>query len=189
MHRYADPLRFYLDTTSYPPGDPVYFRAVAKAVGFVDSISNIIGVRHVVVGTPPTVEVLPPPPQPGSQSGVDPEHPIVAAIGTFQIGATVSSPDGRAIQKLGLVYDGSTLETRENGAGNMTIQYTTNVPGDHVIKAFAIDDRGVVGYAEPVYIRIKPVDGRILNMIASGDLSESGELERRKWQPRCSGRQ
>ncbi|MGZ5551997.1 MAG: choice-of-anchor tandem repeat GloVer-containing protein, partial [Chthoniobacterales bacterium] len=41
MHPYADPLRFYLDTTSYPPGDPVYFRAVAKAVGFVDGISNV----------------------------------------------------------------------------------------------------------------------------------------------------
>ena len=59
MHPYADPKRFYLDSTDYPVGSVVYFRARAKAVGFADSVSNIIGVKDVVVGTPAVWEITP----------------------------------------------------------------------------------------------------------------------------------
>ena len=175
MYEYATHTSFYLDTTKYPTGDPVYFRAVATAPGFVPSYSNIVGIENVVNGAPPTLDIVPPFPQPGSQSGLDADHPIIAAIGTLNLGITnVVSPDGRTIKRLGLVYDGATIEARDTGASSLTTQYITSVPGDHVIKAFAIDDRGIAGFAQPVYIRIKPAGAKLVRMISPGDWSSPG---------------
>jgi DNA-binding beta-propeller fold protein YncE len=169
LDEYADHVSYFLETTKYLTGDPVYFRAVAsESTLFVPSISNIVGVKNVITGTPPTVEVLPPPPQPGSQSGTDAAHPIIATYGGFQIGATSSSPENKQIKKLGLIYDGATIDVRESGATNMTTQYATTVPGDHVIKAFATDERGITGYANPVYVRVKPPNGKVFTLVASG---------------------
>ena len=60
MNQYTTPTSFFLDTTKYPSGDPVYFRAVATAPGFVPSFSNIVGIKDVVNGAPPTLDVVPP---------------------------------------------------------------------------------------------------------------------------------
>ena len=172
MNEYATHTSFYLDTTKYPSGDPVYFRAVATAPGFVQSFSNIVGVKGVVNGASPTLDIVPPFPQPGSQSGLDADHPIIVAIGTLNFGLTnVVSPDGKTIKRLGLVYDGATIETSETGGSSLNVQYTTTVPGDHVLKAFAIDDRGIAGFAQPVYIRIKPAGAKLVRMTSSGDWS------------------
>jgi hypothetical protein len=171
MLPYSNPTKFYLDSNKYPPGDVVYFRAVASAPGHKDSLSNAIGVTHVVVGAAPAVEVLPPFPEPGSQSGTDPDHPIIVSIGNLHFGAQASSPDNKTLTSLGLIYDGSIIDRRSNGANTMTMDYLTNVPGDHVIKAFARDERGIMGYADPVYIRIAPSGGKVFKMVGSGDWS------------------
>ncbi|MEY2512178.1 MAG: hypothetical protein QOE26_2941 [Verrucomicrobiota bacterium] len=174
MHEYDSHTSFYLDTTKYPSGDPVYFRAVAKAPGFVQSFSNIVGIKDVVNGAPPTLDIVPPSPQPGSQSGLDADHPIIAAMGTLNLGITnVVSPDGKTIKRLGLVYDGATIEASETGGSSLNTQYITTVPGDHVLKAFAIDDRGIAGFAQPAYIRIKPAGAKLVRMVSSGDWSNA----------------
>jgi len=117
MYGYANRTTFYLDTTKYPSGDVVYFRAVAEAPGFVPSFSNIVGIRDVVNGAQPTLDIVPPFPQPGSESGLDIDHPIIVAMGTFNIGLTnVTSPDGKAIKKLGeqLLELREMLKTNQN---------------------------------------------------------------------------
>ena len=50
--------------------------------------------------------------------------------------------------------------------------YQTSVPGDHVIKALATDERGITGYADPIYIRIIPPGGKVFRLISSGAWSD-----------------
>ena len=187
MYSTVNPRSFYLDTTSYPPGDAVYFRAVTTALDYVPSISNIIGVRDVVVGAAPLVEVLPPMPEAGSGGGLSPHDPIVVSAGTFRLGAQASSPESRAVGRIKLMYDGVTIDTSGANAAQFTIDYTTTVPGDHVIKAAATDDRGITGYATPVYIRIPPPDGNIFTMIASGSWTDANVWRDRFGQPGVPG--
>ena len=173
MLPYSDPTQFYLDSTKYPPGDAVYFRAVATAPGYIDSLSNAIGVTGVVVGDPPHVDVLPPLPEAGSGSGLDPDHPFVVSLGTLRFGAQASTSNSRQIKTVGVIYDGAVLDHAENGATSIITQYTTNVAGDHIIKAFARDDLGIIGYGDPVYIRIAPSGGRVLTMTSSGNWNDA----------------
>ncbi len=173
MLPYSDPTQFYLDSNSYPPGDAVYFRAVATASGHIDSLSNAIGVTGVAVGDPPHVDVLPPLPEAGSGSGLDPDHPFVVSLGTLRFGAQASTSNSRQIKTVGVIYDGAVLDHAENGATSIITQYTTNVAGDHIIKAFARDDLGIIGYADAVYIRIAPSGGRVLTMTGSGNWNDA----------------
>jgi DNA-binding beta-propeller fold protein YncE len=184
MHPFADPKQFYLDTTNYPAGDVIYFRAVATAPGFLNSFSNIIGITHVVTGTPPEVSAFPSTLdqlQPGSGSGTSANDPLILALGSLKFTVQASSPDGKALKAVAMIYDGSTINKSEgNGvSGTLNTDYTTTVPGDHVIKAFATDDRGVSGYADPVYLRILPPSGKVFTMVSSGDWSDA-----KNWQDR-----
>ncbi|PZR76560.1 MAG: hypothetical protein DLM73_02110 [Chthoniobacterales bacterium] len=175
MHPFADAKQFYLDTTKYPAGDAVYFRAVATAPGFLKSLSNIIGVSPVVVGAAPEVNAFPSTLdqlQPGSGSGLTPNDPFILLLGSLKFTAQASSREGRAINKLGLIYDGSTLGGDRSG-DKATLDYQTNVPGDHTLKAFATDDRGITGYAEPVYIRIAPPGGKVFTMSSFGNWNDA----------------
>jgi DNA-binding beta-propeller fold protein YncE len=178
MHAFADPKQFYLDTINYPAGDVVYFRAVATAPGFLNSLSNIIGITHVVTGTPPEVTAFPSTfdqLQAGSGSGTSANDPLILALGSLKFTVQASSPDGKALKAVGMIYDGSTINKSEgNGvSGTLNTEYTTTVPGDHVIKAFATDVRGVAGYADPVYLRILPPNGKVFTMVNSGDWSDA----------------
>ena len=84
-------------------------------------------------------------------------------MGTLNLGVTnVVSPDGKTIKRLDWFYDGATIEASETGGSSLNTQYITTVPGDHVLKAFAIDDRGIAGFAKPVYIRIKPAGAKLV---------------------------
>ncbi len=171
MHPFADPKQFYLNTTKYPPGDAVYFRAVATAPGFLKSISNIVGVNNVIVGTPPDVEITPPRPEPGSKSGEDAKHPIVVSPGPIHFSAEASSPEHKSLKRVGLIFDGATIAENDGGSTRISVDYVADVAGDHVIKAFATDARGITGYADPVYIRIPPRSGKVFTMTRSGDWS------------------
>jgi len=159
--------RYAGDSIQYSTGDTVYFRAHSSAPGALDSLSNEIGPFVLVADTPPSVIVVPPAGQPGSGSGQDADHPILLFTGTFSFGANTTGP--RQVVSLALLYDGDTLD-RFNG-DHGTVQYTTNVPGDHVMEAFAKDDLGGIGNAHPVYVRILPRDAKIFFMVNSGDWS------------------
>ncbi len=175
MLPYSDPIQFYLDSTKYPPGDVVYFRAVATAPGYIDSLSNEIGVTNVVTGTPPTVDILPPRFDqllPGSGGGTDPNDPLLVSVGTFKLGAQASSSEQKAIKRLGLIYDGGTINDPATSGDHFQMDYTTTVPGDHVVKASATDERGIVGYAAPIYIRVVPSGGKVFKMISSGSWTD-----------------
>ena len=164
----SDPTQFYLNSTHYPSGDPVYFRAVATAPGYVQSLSNAIGVIGVVAGAPPIVDVLIPLPATGGP-GLDADHPLIVSLGTLNFGAQASAGSTGSIKTIGVIYDGAVLEHAENGATIVRTQYGTNVAGDHIIKAFARDDRGIMGYADPIYIRMAPAGGKVLTMVSSGN--------------------
>jgi YVTN family beta-propeller protein len=174
MSPYSDPTQFYLDSAKYPTGDPVYFRAVAQAPGYIDSISNEIGVTHVVNGIPPSVDVLPPRFDqllPGTGSGTNPNDPLLVSVGTFKLGAQASSGEQKPIKRLVLLYDGVTINDAATSGDHFQMDYTTSVPGDHVVKAAATDERGVIGYADPIYLRVVPSGGKLFKMVSSGSWS------------------
>ncbi len=173
MFSYADRLHFYLDSDKYPAGAQVYFRAVAKAVGFVDSYSNIVGVKNLVQGNRPDVELTPLTTPASGNDGTSAATPLVYNFGTIRFNARLDPTITftRQIKKISLYYDGAQIAVAENGATSVTSDYTTSVPGDHVIKAVAIDELGIRGFAPPVYIRVKPPGGRIFTMQNSGDWS------------------
>lgn len=176
MFSFPDVKRAYLDSDKYPTGDPVYFRAVAKAVGFVDSYSNIVGVAHVVNGTPPEVSVFPSSfdqLQPGSGSGTTPDDPLILQLGSAKFSVVASGSENNSFKKLALYFDGTQIDERHGGATSMNTDYTTNVPGDHILKAYAIDERGVIGYANPTYLRILPAGAKVYKSIASGNWNDA----------------
>jgi hypothetical protein len=171
MAPYSDPTLFHLESNKYPTGDAVYFRAVAKASGYIDSISNEVGVSHVVNGIPPSVDVLPPRLDqllPGSGSGTTPNDPLLLPVGTFKLGAQASSSEQKPIKSLALLYDGVTINVPAEAGDHFQMDYTTSVPGDHVVKARATDERGVLGYADPIYLRVVPTGGKLFKMVGSG---------------------
>jgi hypothetical protein len=171
MLPYADPTQFYLDSAKYPAGEAVYFRAVASAQGYIDSLSNGIGVRNVVNGTPPSVDVLPPRFDQllaGTGSGTNPNDPLLVSVGTFKLGAQATSSEQKPIKRLVLLYDGVTINDAATSGDHFQMDYTTSVPGDHVVKAAATDERGVIGYADPIYLRVVPSGGKLFKMVGSG---------------------
>ncbi len=165
MSPYADPTLFYLTTKKYPPGSATYFRIVASHAGRIDSLSNFVGVVKTVVGTAPEMEILPPFPEPGSGSGLSPLDPIVVSTGTLTFGVQLATSG--TLSELGLLYDGTVLETR-NGGTSFTLPYFTTVGGDHVITGYGMNSAGIKGFAPPVYIRIKSPNGKIFTRTSSG---------------------
>ncbi len=172
MNPYADPTLFYLTTKNYPAGDATCFRIVASHPGRVDSISNFVGITHTVVGAAPEMEILPPLPEPGSGSGLTPNDPIVVSAGAMSFGVQLGTSGN--LSELGLLYDGTVLETR-NGGTSFTMPYTTTVGGDHVITGYGINSAGIKGFAPPVYIRIKPPAGKVFTRVSDGNWNETAK--------------
>ncbi|MDQ6906893.1 MAG: hypothetical protein M3176_08695 [Chloroflexota bacterium] len=160
----ADPNQFYLGTDDYPAGEGNYFRAVATAPGQVQSLSIPYGPFTFVTDPPSTVTI--------QVNGVtvapnDIDSGSLLPLGTFHMAATASS--GRFIKRLTLLYDGNTIGHFDNGATTGGLDYTTNIPGDHIIEAYATDDLGVTGAAAPIHVRILPAAPRkAFVMTASG---------------------
>ena len=160
MQQTSNPTLFRLLVNQLPPttDKPIYFRAVASLNGAVDSLSAAIGPRTITADVPPivTVTVTPPYALFGSGDGHDLDHPILIAAGTFNFGATVQS--ARQISVLQLQVDGDTVRSFGKGAGSGATDYGTNVLGDHVLEAVAIDDLGARCRAGTgaIYIRVIP---------------------------------
>ena len=172
MFPYADPTLFYLRTTKYPEGTAVYFRAVASHSAQIDALSNFVGVNHTVVGTAPEMEILPPLPETGSGSGLSPNDPIVVSTGTLTFGVQLATSG--TLAELGLLYDGTVLETR-NGGTSFTLPYVTSVGGDHVLTGYGINSAGIKGLTPPVYLRIKPPTGKIFTRVSDGNWNEAAK--------------
>ncbi|MEO5719483.1 MAG: hypothetical protein ABIR29_13060 [Chthoniobacterales bacterium] len=172
MYPFDDPTLFYLHTKAYPPGDAVYFRALGTVTGRIDSISNHVGVEHLVVGPTPEMEILPPPPEAGSGSGLSPNDPIVVSAGTITFGVQLAMSG--TLSELAVIYDGTVLETRGGGT-SFTLPYTTNVGGDHILGGYGINSQGIKGFAPPVYIRIKPPLGKIFTRVSPGNWNEAAK--------------
>ncbi len=93
--------------------------------------------------------------------------------GTFSVKATATS--GRFLRRLTLVFDGVRVGFFTNGATSGTLDYTTNIPGNHLVEALATDDLGVTGAAPPVRGRVLPnAPGRLFEMTKSGDWNTAG---------------
>ena len=161
----SDARQWYLGTDDYPAGEGVYFRAVASAPGNVDSLSISYGPFKFVSDPASTVTI--------SVNGAnnapnDIDGGYLLPSGSFNIAATASS--GRFLKRLTLLYDGNTVAHFDNGATAGAIDYTSNIPGDHLIEAYATDDLGVTGAAAPIHVRILPAaPGKAFMMTASGD--------------------
>ncbi len=161
----SDPKQFYLGTDDYPPSEGVYFRAMASAPGNVDSLSIPYG-PFKFVNDPASIVTI-------SVNGVavapnDIDGGYFLPSGSFNMAATASS--GRLLKRVTLLYDGNTVAHFDNGATTGAIDYTSNIPGDHLIEAYATDDLGVTGAAAPIHVRILPAaPGRIFLMTNSGD--------------------
>jgi len=156
MTQSIDPSQFLLLVNNYPATTGIYFRALASASGFVDSISNVVGPYDLTQSVPPVVSITPPAGLPNSGSGASPDSPILVKEGTFSVSA--SAQTNRALKKLALQVDGQTKF--ELGDGSKHLDYTLGgIPvGDHVLEAVAVDDLGARGRASTgaTYIRVVP---------------------------------
>ncbi len=165
----AHPNEFYLGSDDYPSGAGVYFRALASASGSIDSASSVFGPFTFVLDPPATIGLNISVTGGGTTSGSGTiDDPVVVLSRSFNVTATAQS--GREIKYLALKYDGDTLESFPGAAaGGNTVQYTTNIPGDHLVEAVARDDIGVAGDAVPLYLRVAPaVPGKIFTLVQSG---------------------
>jgi hypothetical protein len=173
----GDPKQFYLGADEYPEGRGSYFRAVASAPGFVGGISTVSGpiefIRDPAAAIGLTLSVA----GGGTISGGNGQtidYPVVVSARSFNV--TAKAQSGRPIKKLSLIYDGDIVESFKDAAaeGN-TVLYSTNVAGDHLIEATAIDDLGVIGTASPIHIRVAPLaPGKLyLALTQSGDWNDA----------------
>lgn len=166
---------FLLAVNNFPTRAGVYFRAVAAADGYVDSISNMTGPFDITATTAPVVnvQVVAGTNLANSGNGNSPDTVINLAAGQISITATANSD--RPLTSLDLLIDGKKVARAENGG--KTVDYTSSalVVGDHILSARAVNDlgataRGVVG---ATYIRVKQGPTAANTMRASGDTSGS----------------
>jgi hypothetical protein len=164
---------YSLATNKVKPAAGVYFRAVAAASGSVDSVSNVIGPYRMDSDTPPTVKIVSP------AGGSDPGSPATlkqASDGTLVLSINVQATASRPIRTLSIAFDGNIINTFKNvSSGQLyTLNYQTNLLGDHVIEAIAVDDLGVTGRAGtgPQYIRITPSTAGAATQSQNGSRAE-----------------
>ena len=165
------PKEFYLGFDDYASGTGNYFRAIAKVPNsnYLDSISAPQGPFTFIYDPAATVTVTVP--HNGSGDGTDYDLPIQPISSSFNV--TADAQSARALKRLSLIYDGDIIQSFD-GANHGLTNYTTNVVGDHLIEATAIDDLGIVGYAKPVHLRVAPAaPGKIYYIAQEGNWSDS----------------
>jgi hypothetical protein len=140
MTQSKDPKQFLLLVNNYPTTQGIYFRAIANASGYVDSISNVMGPYNVAADIPPSVTVYTQPGLPGSGDGHDAAHPIILTPDTA--GFTAVAQSSRPITTVKLQVDGRTV-SEYAGTGDPNTHYPavfTADLGDYVFGAVAVDD-------------------------------------------------
>ena len=179
----TDPTVFSLLVNKYPPGEGIYFRAVASLSGSVDSLSNVIGPYILAANMPPDVKISSPAPS-GSNTGQDPDHPILitvdatTGVASFNITASATVASGRSLAGLKILFDGKTRTTFANGVSTGSLFLSTNELADHQVEAVAVDDMGVRGRAGtyPLYVRILPPSATAVNAMRAGDGQEAAAV-------------
>jgi uncharacterized repeat protein (TIGR03803 family) len=156
-----NPNCFLLLINQYPTSQGIYFRVIANAPGYVDSLSNIMGPYDITADTPPVVAVFPPQGSQGSGDGHDANHPVIISAGSSSFGAVAHS--SRTIKKVQLLIDGAVVADYPGEADQNTL-YPVNftaTPGDHVLEAVAADDLGATARAatSATYLRVIPPSG------------------------------
>ena len=156
MTQSIDPSQFLLLVNNYPTTAGIYFRSIASAPGFVDSISNLVGPYDLTQSVPPVVSITPPASLPNGGSGASPDSPILVQEGTFSVSA--SAQTSRALKKLALQVDGQTKFELSDGSKHLDYVLGGIPVGDHVLEAVAVDDLGARGRASTgaTYIRVVP---------------------------------
>ena len=139
-----NPNCFLLLIDKYPTSSGVYFRAIANAPGYVDSLSNVMGPFDIVRDTPPVVEIFPPDKLPGSGDGSAPDRPVYMNAGNSAFGAIAHSD--RPVETIQMKVDGKTVQLFVPGKdANNNSLYTANFTvdvGPHVLEVRAFDDLG-----------------------------------------------
>ena len=164
------PKEFYLGFDDYASGSGNYFRAIASVPNsnYLESISAPQGPFTFIYDPAATVTVTVP--HNGGGDGTAYDNPISPISSSFNV--TADAQSGRALKRLSLIYDGDIIQSFD-GANHGLTNYTTNVAGDHLIEATAIDDLGIVGYAKPVHFRVAPAaPGKIYYIIQEGNWSD-----------------
>jgi DNA-binding beta-propeller fold protein YncE len=180
MTQSTDPSQFLLLVNNYPTTKGIYFRAIASASGFVDSLSNVTGPFDVTQDVPPVVTVYTPPGLVGSGDGHDAEHPIIVPSDSAAFTAGVQS--ARTIKKVQLQVDGHTV-SEYPGTGDPNTRYlalfTTDV-GDHVFEAVAVDDLGARPRAGTgaTYVRVVPGGSNLKAARADGNSASAASTDR-----------
>jgi hypothetical protein len=136
--------------------DPIYFRAISRLSGSLDSISNFTGPYVVTPVTPPSVTVQVPGGDAGSGDGHSPDAPIVlsAANTEFRVAGTTD----RNLLSLSLQISGKTVYTVTDGSKNIDYVIANLAPADYVVEGLAVDDMHTTSRAGTgaLYIRIIP---------------------------------
>jgi hypothetical protein len=160
-----DARQFYLDRDDYPVGDGVYFRVIATAPGYVQSISGPQGPFTFIHD--PAAQVTITIPDSGGSGGTSFDNPLTPNSNSFTVMASATGA-GRQLSSLNLLYDGDRIDRFIGGTTNGSTQYNTSVAGHHLIEAVAIDDLGVTGHARPVHVHVRPSGGKIYRRTSSG---------------------
>jgi hypothetical protein len=160
-----DARQFYLDRDDYPVGDGVYFRVIATAPGYVQSLSSPQGPFTFIHD--PAAQVTITIPDSGGSGGTSFDNPLTPSASSFLVGANATGA-GRILRSLNLLYDGDRIDRFIGGTTNGSTQFNTGVAGHHLIEAVAIDDLGVQGHARPVHVHVRPSGGKIFRRTDSG---------------------
>ena len=173
-------------SNNIPAANGVYFRAVAKASGFIDSLSNIIGPYNLITDNPPQVTLTRPAGGIGSGTQDDPAVFTADQTGTLNLHISGSVVSDRLIKNLSILVDGSPVETVVNGATTISVDYATTRFGDRVIEVLATDDLGATARAGtgPLFVRIVSAGDATINGVstlnsnATQNSGSSGKLYR-----------
>jgi sugar lactone lactonase YvrE len=162
---------FQLNTGKYPSGSGIYFRVVAAASGFADSISNFVGPFDLTQNVLPTVTITSPSPNNGNGTDSSPIQISAADAKTLAFSATATDSDG-AIRSIELYVDASLEVSRPNSPADAGIPQTQ---GKHTLAAVATDNVGGKSVAELV-IEVAPpaATAKTYAMTQSGDWNNPG---------------
>jgi hypothetical protein len=162
---------FQLNTGKYPSGSGIYFRVVAAASGFADSISNFVGPFDLTQNVLPTVTITSPSPNNGNGTDSSPIQISAADAKTLAFSATATDSDG-AIRSIELYVDASLEVSRPNSPADAGIPQTQ---GKYTLAAVATDNVGGKSVAKLV-IEVAPpaATAKTYVMTQSGDWNNPG---------------
>jgi sugar lactone lactonase YvrE len=163
---------FDLRAGNYPSGTGIYFRVVASATGYGDSISNFVGPFDLTQNALPHVTITAP-----SGSGTDssPLQVSFANAQNLQFSATGSDSNG-SVKSVQLFDNGNLVSTQNSSSATTTLQLSQ---GKHTLTAVATDNVGGKGSTQ-IVIQVAPAVATATRYV----LTQSGDWNNpSNWQP------